>query len=153
MKITAVKAHVLRLPQVTNICEGTQDTCLIHIETDENVSGWGEVDSCPNVVKSVIEAPLSHQICNGLENALLGANPLAVEECMHRMDAAANYYGRVGVGAHAMAGINQALWDIAGKVYGIPVHQLFGGPFNTKFRAYCSVLFGNSPDRLSAFYP
>ena len=146
MKITAVKAHVLRLPQVTDICEGTQDTCLIHIETDENVSGWGEVDSCPNVVKSVIEAPLSHQICNGLENALLGANPLAVEECMHRMDSAANYYGRVGVGAHAMAGINQALWDIAGKVYGIPVHQLFGGPFNTKFRAYCSVLFGNSPD-------
>ena len=146
MKITAVNAHVLRLPQVTDICEGTQDTCLIHIETDENVSGWGEVDSCPSVVKSVIEAPLSHQICNGLANALIGANPLAVEVCMDRMDKAANYYGRVGVGAHAMAGINQALWDIAGKVHNAPVYQLFGGPFKTKFRAYCSILFGDSPE-------
>lgn len=145
MKITAVRAHVLRLPEVSAICEGTQDTCLIHIETDAGISGWGEVDSCPSVVKAVIEAPLSHQICNGLANALVGADPLAVEACMARMDAAANYYGRVGVGAHAMAGINQALWDIAGKAHGAPVHQLLGGPFNTKFRAYCSILFGDTP--------
>tara|TARA_B100000902_G_scaffold393380_1_gene447493 strand:+ start:47 stop:1159 length:1113 start_codon:yes stop_codon:yes gene_type:complete len=147
MKITSVTAHVLRLPEVTDICEGTQDTCLIRVETDKNVIGWGEVDSCPNVVKSVIEAPLSHQICNGLANSLYGADPLAIEACMDRMDAAANYYGRVGVGAHAMAGVNQALWDIAGKVYDTPVHRLLGGPFNTKFRAYCSILFGDSPEQ------
>ena len=145
MKITAVRAHVLRLPEVTAICEGTQDTCLIHIETDAGISGWGEVDSCPSVVKAVVEAPLSHQICNGLANALIGANPLAVDACMAQMDAAANYYGRVGVGSHAMAGINQALWDIAGKAHGAPVHQLFGGPFKKKFRAYCSILFGDTP--------
>ena len=66
---------------------------------------------------------------------------------MERMDAAANYYGRVGAGAHAMAGINQALWDIAGKVYDAPIHRLLGGPFNTKFRAYCSILFGDSPEQ------
>ena len=57
MKITAVRAHVLRLPEVSAICEGTQDTCLIQIETDAGIIGWGEVDSCPSVVKAVIEAP------------------------------------------------------------------------------------------------
>ncbi len=145
MKITSVSAHVLRLPEVTTICEGTQDTCLIHIETDAGISGWGEVDSCPSVVKAIVEAPLSHQICNGLANALTGADPLAVEACMARMDAAANYYGRVGAGAHAMAGINQALWDIAGKAHNTPIYQLFGGPFKKKFRAYCSILFGDTP--------
>ena len=101
-------------------------TPAAYIETDAGINGWGEVDSRPSVVKAVIEAPLSHQICNGLANALIGADPLAVEACMAHMDAAANYYGRVGVGAHAMAGINQALWDIAGKAHDAPIYQLFG---------------------------
>jgi L-alanine-DL-glutamate epimerase-like enolase superfamily enzyme len=145
MKITRVSAIVLRLPQVTAACDGTQDTCLLKIETDEGITGWGEVDSCPTVVKAIVEAPLSHQICNGLANALTGADPLALDACMHRMQAAANYYGRTAAGAHAMAGINIALWDIAGKACGRPVYQLLGGPHQTRFRAYCSILFGDTP--------
>ena len=145
MKITSVTATVLRLPDVTADCDGTQDTCLIRIETDEGITGWGEVDSCPTVVKAVIEAPLSHQICNGLANALVGEDPLAIEACTLKMDEAANYYGRVGAGSHAMAGINIALWDIAGKAAGQPISRLLGGPIQTKFRAYCSILFGDTP--------
>ena len=145
MKITSVTAIVLRLPEVTADCDGTQDTCLIRIDTDQGVTGWGEVDSCPTVVKAVIEAPLSHQICNGLANALVGEDPLAIEVCMLKMDEAANYYGRVGAGSHAMAGINIALWDIAGKVAGLPISTLLGGPVRSKFRAYCSILFGDTP--------
>ena len=145
MKITRVSAIVLRLPQVTAACDGTQDTCLIKIETDEGLTGWGEVDSCPTVVKAIVEAPLSHQICNGLADALTGADPLALDACMHRMQAAANYYGRTAAGAHAMAGVNIALWDIAGKACGRTVYQLLGGPHKTRFRAYCSILFGDTP--------
>jgi len=145
MKITRVSAIVLRLPQVTAACDGTQDTCLLKIETDEGITGWGEVDSCPTVVKAIVEAPLSHQICNGLANALAGADPLALDACMQRMQAAANYYGRTAAGAHAMAGINIALWDIAGKACNRPVYQLLGGPHKTRFRAYCSILFGDTP--------
>ena len=81
MKITDVSAIVLRLPEVTDACDGTQDTCLIRIDTDEGIVGWGEVDSCPTVVKAVVEAPLSHQICNGIANALRGQDPLALEAC------------------------------------------------------------------------
>lgn len=145
MKITDITAIVLRLPNVTDACDGTQDTCLIKIDTDAGITGWGEVDSCPTVVKAIIDAPLSHQICNGLANALRHADPLAIDACMAKMDAAANYYGRTAAGAHAMAGINIALWDIAGKACNRPVYQLLGGPFKTRFRAYCSVLFGNTP--------
>jgi L-rhamnonate dehydratase len=145
MKITKVTAIVLRLPNVTADCDGTQDTCLIRIDTDENITGWGEVDSCPSVVKAIIDAPLSHQICNGLANALMGADPLALDVCTQKLDKAANYYGRTAVGAHAMAGINIALWDIAGKAYNRPIYQLLGGPHKTKFRAYCSILFGDTP--------
>jgi L-alanine-DL-glutamate epimerase-like enolase superfamily enzyme len=143
--ITRVSALVLRLPDVTDVCDGTQDTCLIKIETDEGLIGWGEVDSCPTVVKAIIEAPLSHQICNGLTNALIGVDPLAIEVCTAQMMEAANYYGRTGVGRHAMAGVNLALWDIAGKAYGQPVYRLLGGPYAKRFRAYASVLFGETP--------
>ena len=146
MKITAVEAIVLRLPDVTPACDGTQDTCLIRIDTDEGISGWGEVDSCPTVVKAIVDAPLSHQICNGLANALVGQDALALETCMDRMDEAVNYYGRIGVGSHAMAGINLALWDIVGKSADRPVYLMLGGPSKTRFRAYCSILFGDTPE-------
>ena len=145
MKITAVEAIVLRLPDVTAACDGTQDTCLIRIETDEGVTGWGEVDSCPTVVKAVVDAPLSHQICNGLANVLIGQDPLDLEACVERMDEAVNYYGRTGAGSHAMAGVDLALWDIAGRTAGKPVYELLGGPTRKRFRAYCSILFGDTP--------
>lgn len=145
MQITDVTAMVLRLPEVTAACDGTQDTCLIRVDTDAGVTGWGEVDSCPSVVKAIVDAPLSHQICNGLANVLKGADPLAIEVCTERMMTAANYYGRTAVGLHAMAGVNLALWDIAGKACDRPVCQLLGGPFRTRFRAYCSILFGDTP--------
>ena len=122
MRIIDVSALVLRLPEVTDACDGTQDTCLIKIETDEEITGWGEVDSCPTVVKAVIDAPLSHQICNGLANVLIGTDPLDIEACTDRMRQAANYYGRSAVGIHAMAGVNLALWDIAGKANELPVY-------------------------------
>ena len=145
MRITKVTAHVLRLPDVTAACDGTQDTCLIRVDTDEDITGWGEVDSAPTVVAAIIEAPLSHQIANGLANSLVSLDPLALDVCMEAMSQAANYYGRTGAGSHAMAGINLALWDIAGKACGRPVYQLLGGPHKTRFRAYCSILFGDTP--------
>ena len=65
MKITAVQAIVLQLPDVTTAADGTQDTCLIRIETDAGITGWGEVDSAPTVVRAAVEAPLSNGITRG----------------------------------------------------------------------------------------
>ncbi len=145
MIITDVSAFVLRLPEVTDACDGSQDTALIRITADEGIVGWGEVDSCPTVVKAVIDAPLSHKICNGLANILTGKDPLRIDDCMQAMYEGANYYARIGVGAHAMAGVDIALWDIAGKAAGVPVYRLLGGEKGGTFRAYCSILFGDTP--------
>lgn len=145
MIIENVKAYVLRLPTVTDACDGTQDTALIEISTDEGVTGWGEVDSCPTVVKAIVEAPMSHMICNGLRNILVGLDPLAIDDCMYAMYEGANYYGRTGAGAHAMAGVNIALWDIVGKVSDKPIYQVLGQLGEKKYRAYCSILFGDTP--------
>ena len=145
MKITAVKAIVLRLPDVAIAADGTQDTCLIRIDTDEGITGWGEVDSAPTVIKAIVDAPLSHQLANGLANALSGANPLDRVDCAARMDRALNFYGRVGAGVHAMAGIDVALWDIAGKAAGRSVSDLLDAAPGQTLRPYASLLFGDTP--------
>lgn len=145
MKITAVEALVLRLPHVAAACDGTQDTCLVRVDTDAGISGWGEVDSCPEAVKAVIDAPYSHTQSCGLARTVVGLDPLAIEVANERMRRAAVYYAGGGVAVHAMAGIDIALWDIAGKALGQPVYRLLGGPFQTRFRAYSSVLFGDTP--------
>lgn len=145
MKITKVEAIVLRLPRATAAADGTQDTCLIRIDTDAGVTGWGEVDSCPEAVKAVVDAPLSHSNCSGLARLLVGLDPLAIEVCAHRMRTSANYYSSGGLTVHAMAGVDMALWDIAGKAHDQPIYRLLGGPFQTTFRAYSSVLFGDTP--------
>ena len=150
MKITQVEAMVLRLPAVNTQADGTQDTCLIRIETDAGLTGWGEVDSCPTAVKAVIDAPLSHKICQGMALTLTGLDPLAIRVCEDRMQQAMNYYGRTGLGVHARAGVNMALWDLTGKALKQPVYRLLGGPFQTRFRAYASVLFEATPERTRA---
>ncbi len=144
MKITAVEAIVLRLPDVTAAADGTQDTCLIRIDTDEGISGWGEVDSAPTVVKAIVDAPVSHQLANGLANSLTGADPLDRGDCTVRMDQALNFYGRTGVGSHTMAGIDVALWDIAGKSAGRSVSDLLEAASGQTFRPYASLLFGDT---------
>ncbi len=145
MKITGVKAIVLRLPDVTTAADGTQDTCLIRIDTDAGITGWGEVDSAPTVVRAAIEAPMSNGITRGIGSALEDQDPLAIDACMRRIYDHTQYYTRYGAGAHAVAGVNVALWDLAGKAYGQPVYRLFGADQH-HVRAYASVLFQNTPE-------
>ena len=76
MKITAVEALYLRLPEIQARTDSSQDALLIRIETDAGITGWGEVDGCPWVVKAIIEAPMSHTLVTGLRALLIGEDPL-----------------------------------------------------------------------------
>jgi L-rhamnonate dehydratase len=146
MKITQVEPIHLRLPVVTGACDGTQDSLIILVHTDEGITGIGEVDSSPTVIKAIVEAPRSHQICTGLADLLIGENPLDIGRLWNRMYEGTIYYGRFGPVIHAISGVDIALWDIAGKVHGQPVHRLLGGAYRDKVRAYASVLFGDTPE-------
>lgn len=139
MKITKVEAIVLRLPEVRDITDGTQDDVVIRIETDAGISGIGEVDAPPTVVKALIEAPLSHSWAKGLEQLLIGENPLNVEYLWEKLYQGSILYGRRGLTINAISGIDIALWDIAGKYYETPVYRLLGGKGNNKVVPYSSI--------------
>ncbi len=141
MKITEVEAIILRQPALNEgIADGSQDDLVVRVFTDAGIVGIGEVDSAPEVVKAVIEAPASHAIASGLRHVLIGEDPLDVEGLWQKMYRASIYYGRRGVALHALSGIDIALWDIKGKALGKPVSELIGPPRRNRVRAYASTL-------------
>lgn len=149
MKITNVEAIILRQPgEILMIGDGSQDTVLIKIETDEGITGWGECDSSPYVVKTIVDCPPSHVVCRGLKDILMGQDPFDVEKIWNDMYRGSYYYGRRSVGIHAMSGIDIALWDIMGKAAGRPVHKLLGGRINSRLRAYASMLMPDTEEEV-----
>ncbi len=150
MKITRVEAIPLRLHAVKDVCDGSQETLVVKVTTDEGIVGVGEVDSSAHVAKAIIEAPISHQIARGLAHCVIGQDPFEIERLYHLMYQGSIFYGRDGAAIQAISGIEIALWDIFGKAVKRPVYQLLGGGFRKKFRAYASILFGDTPAQTQA---
>src|SRR3954465_12966609 len=145
MKITRIEAIHLRLPEVNERCDGSQETLVVKVHTDSGLVGVGEVDSSSLVAKAIIEAPLSHKICRGLAECVVGQNRFEIDHLIHRMYEGSIFFGRQGAVIQAMSGVEIALWDLVGKATGRPVYQLLGGGFRKTFRAYASILFGDTP--------
>jgi L-rhamnonate dehydratase len=145
MKITDVETIILRIPDVQAINDSAQDAIVIRVHTDDGITGLGEVDSSPEVVRAVIGAPRSHRLCTGLAQAIIGQDPRDVTGLWERMYRASVWYGRRGVAIHALSGIDLALWDIAGKAAGQPVHRLLGPEHRLAVPAYASVLMPEAP--------
>src|SRR6266567_6332241 len=119
LKITDVEAIVLRQPVLDDaIADGSQDDLVVLVHTDEGITGLGEVDSAPEAVRAIVNAPSSHAIANSLHDLLVGENPLDVERLWQKMYRGMIYVGRRGIALHAISGIDIALWDIKGKVEG-----------------------------------
>jgi L-alanine-DL-glutamate epimerase-like enolase superfamily enzyme len=138
VKITNVEAFYLRLPNIQERTDSSQDALIVRVSTDAGIVGWGEVDGCPHVTKAIIEAPTSHTLVTGLRNILMGENPLDIERLWQKMYQKTLYYGRDGAVIQAMAGVDLALWDIKGKALQQPIWRLLGGGFRDRLRVYAS---------------
>jgi L-rhamnonate dehydratase len=146
MRITAVETIVLRVPDVLHINDSAQDAIVIRVHTDAGITGVGEVDSSPEVIRAIIEAPRSHRVCTGLAHVLIGEDPRDIDRLWERMYRASVWYGRRGAAIQAMSGIDLALWDIKGKALGQPVYKLLGGALRKTVPAYASVLMPETPE-------
>ena len=140
MRITRVEPIVLRLPEIELRADGTQDAFLVRIETDEGLYGIGEGDTAPAVARAAVEMPASHSIAQGLAELLIGRDPLDIEPIWHDLYEKSVHFGHRGVALHAMSAIDIALYDLAGKILGQPVHRLLGGSFRDRVPVYASAL-------------
>ncbi|HZF33737.1 MAG TPA: mandelate racemase/muconate lactonizing enzyme family protein [Candidatus Angelobacter sp.] len=150
MKITDIDVIALRVPGWKgDTFDGSYDNCVIKVHTDGGVTGIGEVDSVPSVIRAIVEVPTSHTHAMGLKTVLVGQDPTKVEDLWERMYDATNYYGRRGVVIHAISGIDIALWDIRGKVAGKPLAELLGKKQRDRLKAYGTVYpLGATPDEV-----
>ncbi|MEX0726882.1 MAG: mandelate racemase/muconate lactonizing enzyme family protein [Planctomycetaceae bacterium] len=142
MKITEVICQIIRLKKVEAKTAGCQDAILVRVRTDDGLEGVGEADASPEVIKSIIDAPFSHNIACGLRKIIVGENPLETERLWQKMYRRTMYFGRTSVTITAMAAVDMALWDLKGKAFGQPIHRLLGGKQHDKILGYASILFG-----------
>ena len=146
MEITDVVVHTLSLPAVEAAkADGSQDACVIEVETDEGITGIGEADSSPRVVEAIIDAPVSHDKSAGLREVVLGRDPFDVEVLWNEMYDRTYFYGRKGAAITAISAVDMALWDVIGKALDRPLYQLLGGKHRDAVRAYASTLFPDDP--------
>ncbi len=101
---------------------------LVKITTDDGIVGWGE-STLEGKPKSTMGA------VDELAEYLLGKDPLRIEHHWQHIYRSAFFRGG-SVVMSALSGIDQALWDIAGKFYGVPVYKLLGGPTRDRVRVY-----------------
>jgi len=142
VKITRVEAIPLRLPELdATVADGIQDDVLVRVHTDEGITGIGEADSSPSVVKALVDAPESWWRSRGLAGMLVGEDPLHTERLWDKMYRGTLWMGPGGVAMHAIAAVDIALWDIKGKALGLPVHALLGGARRETLPVYASTLF------------
>jgi galactonate dehydratase len=128
MKITSVETFLV--PPRWLFCR---------IGTDEGIVGWGEpiVEGRAATVRTAVTE---------LSELLLDADPLRIEDHWQVMTKGGFYRGGP-VLSSAVAGLDQALWDIAGKARGAPVHELLGGPVRDRARVY-SWVGGDEPAQI-----
>ncbi len=114
---------------------------FLKIETDEGIVGWGEpvIEGKAATVKAAVDEMMGQ---------LMGKNPLHIEDHWNMMYRASFYRGGA-ILMSAIAGIDQALWDIKGKYHNASVHELMGGACRDKIRTY-SWIGGDRPQDLVA---
>jgi len=155
MKITEVEAIVLDTgkdypdPSVAVEAHGVRFISLLKITTDEGITGWSDIETQPQLGKTIVEAPSGGQIgFESLQQALVGEDPLERERLWQKMYRYLAYYGRQGAGMHMLSGADIALWDIAGKAFGQPICKLLGAKYRQRVKAYASTLFRPTPEAM-----
>jgi galactonate dehydratase len=132
MKITDIKTFLVGV--------GGRNLIFVKVETDQGIQGIGEAYSCgPDEATAAA--------IQDFKRWLVGQEPRNIEHLWATMYNFTRFPGGLVVNA-AISGIEQALWDIAGKAAGLPVYMLLGGKCREKIRVYQSA-GGNEPRQVA----
>jgi len=110
------------------------DFCLVRVDTDAGITGWGEAFSysCRRAVAAAVRDMIA-PIAVGRDATDIAGLHAEVQQRLH-------IFGRFGITAFALSGLDIALWDIAGKAAGKPLHALLGGARRERLETYASLL-------------
>jgi galactonate dehydratase len=109
----------------------------VQITTNHNVAGWGEI--------SALEPHAAEALARSLFELLDGENPTRIEYLWQKLYRAHRDMRGGPFTVHTIAGIDMALWDVTGKLWGVPVHRLLGGPCRDRIRVYPTARAHKAP--------
>src|SRR5918993_3776153 len=133
IRVTEVIPHVL--------FAGRTNLIFVEVRTDSGITGVGEA-SLEGKTEAVVGA------INDLAEYLIGQDPTRIEHHWQTMYRHSFWRGGVIIGS-AISGIEQALWDILGKVLGVPVHELLGGRVRDRVRLYANGPRGTTAEEVA----
>jgi len=136
MKITRITSHVLGydLPETLGYSQQyyTKRTAhLVEVETDEGITGWGECFGAGNI--ALANKGIVQQV---IQPMVLGMDPLDRDVIWHKVYNLMRDHGQKGMPLQSLSGVDIALWDIAGKVAGLPLYKMIGGAHRDKIDVY-----------------
>jgi L-alanine-DL-glutamate epimerase-like enolase superfamily enzyme len=145
MKITDIRAHHIRIPYDAGPAAFKQgasaisavDIALIEVSTDAGLTGWGDGFSyvSPRTVATAIDEMIAPQA-----RGLAVPDAAGIPAFMERIQRNLHLFGRYGITMFAISALDIALWDLAAKAKGVPLHRLLGTQNRTRIPAYASLL-------------
>lgn len=148
MKITKVETLVINMPMIVDksmlptargVARTSIDTLFVRIDTDEGVTGWGEGFG-HRIFKATRAA-----IDSLIGSLCVGRDPTDICSFMEQLQRNLSTVGRNGPAMYALSAIDIALWDIAGKLAGLPLYRLLGGSPRKDLPGYASLLRYGTP--------
>jgi L-alanine-DL-glutamate epimerase-like enolase superfamily enzyme len=123
---TGGKPSGLKITDVrfTDIADAPMHCTIMKVYTNQGIVGYGEVRDGATKTYALI-----------LKNLLIGENPCNIDKIFRKI----KQYGYHSRQAGGVCAVELALWDLAGKAYGVPVYQMLGGKFRDKVRCYCDT--------------
>src|SRR6516162_3610189 len=155
MKITDVRAHHVRIPYDAGPASFRQgasaisalDMVVVEVTTDSGLTGWGDAFAyvCPRTTCSAVNEMIAPQ-ARGQEVPEPDKIPALMEQIQRNL----HLFGRYGITMFAISGLDIALWDIAAKAKGVPLHRLLGGGKRERIPAYASLLRIGKPEAIAS---
>lgn len=144
MKVEAVDAFYLAMPEIRDIGDGSQDMLLMRVRAG-GYTGWGDCDASPVTSIASLVCPMSHGACRPVLDSVLGQRLDGPEDIRRIVtEVRANSLDLLQA-AHTLSGIEIALWDLLGHRLEQPVYELLGDARAEPKTPYASVLFGDTP--------
>jgi L-alanine-DL-glutamate epimerase-like enolase superfamily enzyme len=145
MKIDSVDLFYLRMPEVLDIGDGSQDALVFRVRSGSH-EGWGEAVASPLTSIASWIAPMSHSGCHPVIDSVLGETLDSPEDIARiaRKVRTISFYGIIQSDL-TFSGVEIAMWDLLGRAKELPIYQLLGYKKAERKLPYASVLFGDSP--------